>query len=1147
MTRVICCCLFSMLWLGSIIGAQTPTGSLVGTVRDHGEMPVVGATVTARHVATNRERQAVTDERGDFVISGLDAGAYSLIVAASGFKQLEVGNVTLVTGDRLSVGNLALEVGGLSDTVSIRADVTPVQTRSAERAEVITNAQVEGLLVRGRNVVDLMQLVPGVVVGSQPEDLSSTSNFNVMGNRSTTNNITIDGVPATDMGNGSQLKLTVSQDNVAEVKILLSNYQAEYGRMAGSNVQIITKSGTRDFHGLVSYFKRHEQFNANNFFNNRDGVAKPRSRYNTWTYNIGGPVYIPGKLNVNRDKLFFFWGQEFWPTRFGVNGRVTVPTALEREGDFSQTLDLNNRLIPIRDPLTGAAFPNNRIPANRLDRSGVALLKLFPLPNFTDRNISRGQYNYTFTADRLTPKRTHTLKLDYNPSAKDTVSGSFNAFNEDQTGSVGIPSSGGLNWPQMDKTWYSHPKGVTARWTRIITPRILNEFTFGWLSQPARDTYTDEELNRVLRDKVGFVAGQLTPSANELGVIPNATFGGVPTPANLTIEGRFPLYNDYRILNWANNLTITQGPHTFKAGVYVERFTRNQKKTVAFNGAIDFGRNVNNPLDTNWAYSNAALGVFNSYTESSGEAWMNVRTTGTEAFVQDNWKATSRLTLDYGLRMYWIPPLSERDDFIAGFVPERFNPARAAQLIQPGFNAQRQRVGVHPVTGQIYPAALIGALAPGAGDPTNGMLQAGADPDYPRNLIENRGVQWGPRVGFAYDVRGDGKTAIRGGFGMFYNRFFTETFFNPLVGQPPLLQTPVISFGELARLTSSTGLLFPTNVFAADVSGKLPTVMNFSLSVQRDIGFGTVVDVAYAGSLGRHLQWRRDLNPIPVGANFNAANFDPTLTNRPLPAAFLRPLRGYNNVNIMEGASSSNYHSLQVTAKRRFARSLQLGAAWTWSKAMDFNDADTDTIVAIVPVRAWNYGLAGFDRTHILNINYIWDLPKVGWRNAPARLLFNDWQLSGITRFVSGQPLGIGLSTTTGIDITGTTSLSPRVNVLGNPVLPKSERTFSRNFRTEAFGLPAVGTTGNAAKTVVRGPGINNWDMALFKTIPLREQVRLQFRWELYNAFNHTQFSAVDTGARYDPATGAQVNTRFGEFTAARDPRQMQFALRLNF
>lgn len=1146
MSRFINLCFFVIL-LGPPASGQTATGSIVGTVKDPSGLAVVGAAINAIHVATGRARDVVSDERGDFVLSGLDAGPYQITVTASGFKKLEVGSVTLLTGDRLSVGNLALELGAVAETVSISADARPVQTRSAERAEVITNAQIEGLLVRGRNVVDLMQLVPGVVVGVQPDDLSSTSNFNVMGNRPTTNNITIDGVPATDMGNGSQLKLTVSHDNVAEVKILLSNYQAEYGRMAGSNVQIVTRSGAKDFHGLVSYFKRHEQFNANDFFNNRNRVARPRYRFNTWTYNIGGPVYLPGKFNTQRDKLFFFWGQEFWPTKFGVTGRVTVPTALEREGDFSQTLDLNNRLITVRDPITNAAFPNNRIPANRLDRSGQALLKLFPLPNFTDRAVSAGQYNYTFTADRLTPKKTNTLKLDYNLSAKDTVSGSFNAFDEDHTGSLGLPSGGGLNWPQMDKTWGTHPKSLTGRWTRIITPRILNEFTFGWLTQPARDTYTDEQLQRVLRDKVGFTAGQLTPSANELKVIPNATFGGVPTPANLTIEGRFPLYNDYHILNWANNLTVTKGPHTLKAGVYVERFTRNQKKVVSFNGAIDFGRNVNNPLDTNWAYSNAALGVFNSYTESSGLAWMNVRTTGVEAFVQDNWKATSKLTLDYGLRIYWIPPLSERDNFITSFVPERYDPARRAQLIAPGFNAQRQRVGVHPVSGQFYPAALIGAIAPGAGDPTNGMLQAGADANYPRDLIENRGAQWGPRFGFAYDVRGDGKTAVRGGFGMFYNRFFTETFFNPLVGQPPLLQTPVISFGELARLTSSTGLLFPTNVFAADVSGKLPTVMNFSLSVQRDIGFGMVVDVAYAGSLGRHLQWRRDLNAIPLGANFDPANFDPTLTNRPLPAAFLRPIRGYNNINIMEGASSSNYHSLQVTARRRFTRSLQMGAAWTWSKAMDFNDSDTETIVAIVPVRTWNYGLAGFDRTHILNINYIWDLPKAPWKNAPARFVLNDWQLSGITRFVSGQPLGIGLSTTTNIDISGTPSLSPRVVVTGNPVLPKGERTFSRNFRTEVFRLPAIGTAGNAAKTVLRGPGINNWDMALFKTFPVRERLRLQFRWEMYNAFNHTQFSGLDTAARFDPATGAQVNARFGEFTSTREPRQMQFALRLSF
>jgi hypothetical protein len=323
--------------------------------------------------------------------------------------------------------------------------------------------------------------------------------------------------------------------------------------------------------------------------------------------------------------------------------------------------------------------------------------------------------------------------------------------------------------------------------------------------------------------------------------------------------------------------------------------------------------------------------------------------------------------------------------------------------------------------------------------------------------------------------------------------------------------------------------------------------MNYSLSVQRDIGYGAVVDIAYAGSLGRHLLWRRDINPIPLGANFDPRNVDPTVRGRPLPAAFLRPIAGYNNITMMEGASSSNYHSLQASAKRRFTAGLQFGLAWTWSKAMDFNDTDTEAISALVPVRVWNYGLASFDRTHMLKINYLWDIPKVRAGNALARQVLNGWHVSGISSFSSGEPLGVSYSTTVAVDTTGSPSQGARVVVTGNPVLPKDERTFYRNFRTEVFRLPAVGTVGNAAKTLFRGPGINNWDIALFKSIPIHENARLQFRWETYNTFNHTQFSNVDTGARFDTATGEQVNTRFGQFTVARSPRQMQFALRLYF
>ncbi|MEO7653537.1 MAG: hypothetical protein ABIZ80_24020, partial [Bryobacteraceae bacterium] len=323
-----------------------------------------------------------------------------------------------------------------------------------------------------------------------------------------------------------------------------------------------------------------------------------------------------------------------------------------------------------------------------------------------------------------------------------------------------------------------------------------------------------------------------------------------------------------------------------------------------------------------------------------------------------------------------------------------------------------------------------------------------------------------------------------------------------------------------------------------------PSVMNFSFAVQQNIGRGTVVDAAYVGSLGRHLLWNRNINEIPLGANFDAANADVTTTPRvALSQAFLRPLIGYNNVTMRDGGSSSNYHSLQVTGNRRFARGLQFGASWTWSKALDYNDTDGDTVTTLAPIRAWNYGLAGFDRTHVVKLNWLWESPKTPWSNIAARTVLNGWQLSGITSFVSGQPLTVGFSQVVATDLTGTPSISPRIVLTGDPVLPESERTFSRNFRTDVFRLPARGTLGNAAKTIIRGPGINNWDVAIFKNFPLNERMRFQFRWEMYNIFNHTQFSSLDTAARFD-AQGNQVNTRLGEFTTARDPRIMQFALR---
>ena len=773
----------------------------------------------------------------------------------------------------------------------------------------------------------------------------------------------------------------------------------------------------------------------------------------------------------------------------------------------------------------------------------MALLNIFPQPNFSNRAISGGNYNYVFSTPYNKSLSTNTGKIDYILNANNTITFALNMYGDDETGALGITTASG-NWPMMVKTYHTHGNGTTERWKRIISPTLINELSFGLFAQPASNTYDNSELQKIIRSTVGFNAPQFSAATNDLNVIPNATFGGVTNAANIAIEGRLPLYNRYYILHLADNFTAIRDSHTLKAGIYLERFTRNQKKSgTVFNGAFDFQNNATNPFNTGYAYSNAVLGDFNSYSQSTSRNWMNIRDWDAEAFIQDNWKATRRLTFDVGLRMYWVPPMTERDNLISGFVFSQYSTAQAVKLIQPAMTGGL-RVGIDPTTGQVYPATLIGAIAPGKGNSADGMVTASNPGSLPNSLVKDRGLQWGPRFGFAYDVFGDGKTAVRGGFGIFYNRPTTEGYFDNFVGQPPLSGNPTVTYGQISTLASAVGLLAPSAAYAPDIPGKVATVRNYSLSVQRDIGFQTVVDVGYVATLGRHLQWDVDQNAIPIGADFLASNLDPT-TGKVLTNNFLRPIAGYGAIYTQSFGTSSNYNSLQVSARRSFARHFQLGAAWTWSKAMDYADTDSTTVESIVNPRVYYYGEASFDRTHIVSLNYIYDLPNAPWRNPVVKGFLNHWELSGITIFQSGAPLGVSMTTTTGEDITGTASLSPRVNVIANPVLPKSQRTFSQNFNTAALQLPAVGTLGNAAPNIFRGPGIENWDLSLIKNITLYERLHIQLRVATFNTFNHTQFTTVNTSATFNPATGAQTNSKLGAFTAAGDPRQMQLGIRL--
>ncbi len=1117
------------------------SGSIIGVVEDPTGLPVSAAKITLVQTATGAKREISTAENGRFNFANVAPGEYDLTVEMAGFKKLDKRSLNLTSGETLEVTGLVLQVGSVTEAIEVTAQGAVVQTASAERSAVVTGAQVENLAIIDRNVTSLLQLLPGVVDLTDADRFTNNWNINVQGNRNNTINVSLNGATLNAAGNNFNSVVNVSMDSVAEVKVMLTNYQAEYGRMSGANVQIVTKSGSRQFRGLASYFKRHEQFNANNFFNNRLGQPKPRYRFNTWNYDVGGPVYIPGKFNRNRDKLFFFWVQEMWPSVTSTLTQRTVPTPLERKGDFTQTLDLNNRLITVNDPLDNKRpFPGNVIPASRLDKNGVALLNVFPQPNFLDRNISRGNYNYVFENYSDRPVRTETLKLDYHINSNNTLGANY-THRRDATWSS-VPTNS--NWDRMRYLNLNDGRVVIVQYRRIFNPTLISESSINYSWRPWNHYPDAEALKRNQRAAVGYTLGQFNPQINPLDLIPQATFGGVTNAANLNLDGRFPLTTEHNIFSTLHSLTKVAGSHTVKAGIYGDRVWAYNQQGVVFNGRFDFGRNTTNPLDSNYAYSNAALGVFNSYTESSGRPYPWAYASNVEWFVQDNWKAARRLTFDYGMRFYLVVPSHIDSRNLSSFVPWRFDPSKQVKLMQPVM-VGNTRSALDPVTGRTYPAVMIGAVAPGSGDPINGVVTPATDPSYPEALIRNRGVHYAPRAGFSYDPFGRGKTAIRGGFGIFYNRAAQGNVLYPFAEQPPMVQNPLIYYGSMPTLLSLSSFLFPSDILGIDPEGKVPTVLNYSFSVQQQVGFGTVLDVAYVGSVGRHMLWQKNWNAVPFGANFLPSNIDPT-TRRPLAPAFLRPYTGFNNINYREWAATSNYHSLQVQANRRFTRRAQYGVSWTWSKTMNYADTDTSSVSTLVPVRIWNYGLASYDRTHILKINWLLDVPNVRWRDRFSKWVLRNWQASGIASFISGQPLGVSFSTVAGTDITGSPTDGARVVVVANPVLPRSERTFSRFFNTDAFRVPEVGTIGNAARSVLRGPGINNWDLVIFKNLPIVERVRIQFRCEFYNAFNHTQFSSVNTSARFD-ATGAQVNAEFGQLTAARNPRRIQFALRASF
>ncbi len=1138
------------------LSAQLVTGTISGRVVDPTGAVIASASVTLVNEGTGASRNTVTNEDGVFVFPSVPPGIYTLKVGREGFRAFQrTGNV-LTANERLSVGNLELTIGSVAETVTVTAEGAQVQTISSERAALLAPKQLEMIAIRGRDVVSMLRILPGVSQQVDTENLGGsfgTGTPNIQGARNNWNSLAVDGLTGNDLGSPSVFSSPINLDAIGEVKVLLTNYQAEYGRNGGSFVNIITKSGSREYHGSGYWYKRHEQFNANNFFNNSTGVRKPLYRYATVGATIGGPAYVPKLIPRGQDKMFFFYSYEqSWTKNPQAIRQYTMPTELERRGDFSQTFDTNNVQIPIRDPLlTGACsatnrtacFPGNSVPTARINRNGQAILNIFPLPNLLDRGITRGNYNFQFQESIEAPRWQHLFRTDWKPTDKDSFAFRGSLWYADQLGYA--VAAGGANWGLTRQHYTYTDNGVVMTYTRIISPRFINEFMAGVRHGVEKGPpENDAELARVQRGPRGLTLSQFYGANNPLNIIPQASFGGVPNSPSISYDGRYPLRGADTVFNFSDNITWNRGNHTVKGGFSIERVRNYEGEQGNYGGNFDFARDTNNPFDANYAFANALLGNFRQYSESNTRPSNEGRKTTAGGYVQDTWKVVRKLTLDYGLRFTWYNQWWQASGRAASFALERFDPSKIPQLYRPALVGGARRA-VNPLTGEALPAVYVGAIVPNSGEPFNGSVVA-TDTSYPRGFREQEPVLLEPRFGFAYDVFGNGKTALRGSFGLFHNTVSPGV--RAFAQNPPNQITPNVFYGNLDTVLSTSGVIFPNNTQGFTRKMPTPSLYNFTLGIQQDVGFDTILDVAYVGSLGRHLQHSRNINTVPYGARFLPQNADPTNPSTPLNDNFFRPYPGWGSITLQENVSTLNYNSLQVAVNRRFTRGIQFGLAYTWSKTMNYANSDGDGVARYRPLRIWNYGKAGYDQTHILILNYTWDLPRGSrvWPNRATRAILDGWLVSGITSLYSGFPSGVGFSTVDGADITGGGDGS-RIVVTGKAQLSHGERTFRRFFDPTVFRRPARGDFGNAPKDVFRLPGANNWDISLFKNFPLGSERRyLQFRWEMYNAFNHTQFSGVDSGARFD-AAGNQVNARFGEVTSARTERRMQASLRVTF
>jgi hypothetical protein len=1173
----------AVLLLGFVLGISIAASaqdlaSLTGTVRDSSGAVVPNASVTVSSSIIGFKRTTTTNASGDYLLPDLPAGHYDLSISAKGFREFSAEDIILRVAQKARV-DATMSVGEATTKVIVEGGtVAQVDTQSSEIAGTITGKELSQLELNGRNFTQLATLMPGVTNQTGQDEgqvgLNGSVQFSFNGGRTEYNNWEVDGGDNMDNGSNTTLNVYPSLDAIQEFRVLTSNYGAQYGRNGSGTIEVETKNGTRDFHGMAYEYNRNDIFNARNFFD----TSNPEYKKNDFGYNVGGPVFIPDHYNTDRSKTFFFWSQEW--RRDVVPGMTffqAVPSAAERTGNFND-LCPNQSTGSFVDcptiPGTNGSqfFPGNQVP---VDPNAMVLVNaLIPPPTPGAGTGCGGIACFASSPAQATNWREELIRIDHNINDKNRfmfryIHDSWNTVNP-----IVLPFGATTSsFPTIQTAIQSPGLGLVARLSTTASSTLVNEFVF---------SYTTDHLNLTNIGPWQLPAGLTITSLFNNGF--GGKLPGISVSGNTAYGPGFtedpsfiPWNNSNPTYTYRDNVTKIIGKHNLQFGAYFVAAQKNEPSVLDDNGLLTFTA-TGNTVGTGNAFADLLQGNIASYAQSNQNLKYYNRYKILEPYLQDDWHITSRLTLNLGLRVSLFGTYRERFQQAFNWDPAAFKKANELG-VDPNTGAL-----IDPITGNFVPPT----------DPRifNGIVQCGVSKSsFPgvgaapaAGCMQGHLFNPAPRIGFAWDPWGNGKTAVRGGYGIYFehtngNEANTES----LEGSPPGVLTatqPNISAYNMIGGGSGTVLAFPLGVTAIPTRVIWPYMQQWNLSVEHEVFRNTVASVAYVGSKGTHLNLHRDLNqiaPLPASlnpfhpgeplitatsagpnqtANTNCNVFPITVNGNPVtgqasnnlqvacgndPDPF-RPFLGFGDITLLENEANSTYNSLQASL-RRTVGPLILSANYTYSHSIDdASDRFDNSFVNSYNVQSLRANSLT-DQRHVFNLSYVYDFPVFNHSEGLSRTLLGGWEISGIATIQTGTPYSIfngvfsdSAGVGNGLGVGSFPTVVGSVNGTPPPIPANSGNAIGPLFANpSAFAAPQGLTFGNAGRDIAFNPRRTNFDMGLFKHFPIREQMAFEFRAEAFNVFNHPQLSVTSALAQGNGGNNT-VTCYNGANNSAGDP-----------